>query len=155
MTFIPAYPRIDATIRENKTGELTINGTSRPIVAADLARLRAGVIARCAATARQVHRPVRVHVIDVAGTYVIAIHPDAFVQILDEVGNTPNLAGTAPRPISHSPCRRCNTSVPLSASVCLSCQIQNPHDVQAAPASARITAPITIPVPPARAGGTG
>jgi hypothetical protein len=51
VSFIPAYPRIDATIRENKTGELTINGTSHPIVAADLARLRAGVTARCAATA--------------------------------------------------------------------------------------------------------
>ena len=150
-TFIPAYPRIDVTIRENRTGELTINGTSRPLVAADLARLRAGVIARCAATARQVHRPVRVYVVDVAGTYAIAIHPDAFVQILDEAGNTPDLTADAPRPISNSPCRRCSTSIPLSASSCPSCQIQNPHDVQAAPASTHITAPTAIPVPAARA----
>ncbi|MEO7018423.1 MAG: FHA domain-containing protein [Leifsonia sp.] len=151
MTFIPAYPRIDATIRENKTGELTINGTSRPLAAADLARLRAGVIARCAATARQVHRPVRVHVVDVAGIYAIAIHPDAFVQVLDEEGNTADLDAAAPRPISNSPCRRCGTSVPLSAASCPACNVEDPHDVQAAPASALVTAPIEIPAPPARA----
>jgi hypothetical protein len=151
MTFVPAYPRIDAIIRENKTGELTVNGTSRPLVAADLARLRSGVIARCAGLARQINRPVRVHVVDVAGTYSIAIHPDAFVQVLDETGNTPDLAPNASRPISNSPCRKCGTSVPVSAVGCPSCQVDNPHDVEAAPASARITAPITIPVPPARA----
>jgi predicted component of type VI protein secretion system len=151
MTFVPAYPRIDAIIRENKTGELTVNGTSRPLVAADLARLRAGVIARCAALARQINRPVRVHVVDVAGTYSIAIHPDAFVQVLDETGNTPDLASHAARPISNSPCRKCGTSIPVSAVGCASCQVDSPHDVEAAPASTRITAPITIPVPPARA----
>jgi hypothetical protein len=151
MTFVPAYPRIDAIIRENKTGELTVNGTSRPLVAADLARLRAGVIARCATLARQINRPVRVHVVDVAGTYSIAIHPDAFVQVLDESGNTPDLAPNAARPISNSPCRKCGTSIPVSAVGCPSCQVDNPHDVEAAPASARITAPITIPIPPARA----
>jgi hypothetical protein len=151
MTFVPAYPRIDAIIRENKTGELTVNGTSRPLVAADLARLRAGVIARCATLARQINRPVRVHVVDVAGTYSIAIHPDAFVQVLDESGNTPDLESNAARPISNSPCRKCGTSIPVSAVGCPSCQVDNPHDVEAAPASARITAPITIPVPPARA----
>lgn len=133
MTFIPAYPRIEATIRENKTGELTINGTSRPIEAADLARLRAGVIARCAVLAGQVHRAVRVHVTDVAGTYAIAIHPDAFVQVLDDTGTAPDLAPNAARPISYSPCRRCSASTLLSARICASCQVHDPHDVQAAP----------------------
>lgn len=151
MTFIPAYPRIEATIRENKTGELTINGTSRPIVAADLARLRAGIIARCAVLAGQVHRPVRVHVVDVAGTYAIAIHPDAFVQVIDEAGTTLDLAPDTVRPISNSPCRKCSASIPLSARICASCQVQDPHDVQAAPHSTHTTAPIVTAVPPARA----
>jgi hypothetical protein len=138
MTFIPAYPRIDVTIRENLTGELTINGTSLPLVAADLPRLRAGVAARCAATARQVHRPVRVHVVDVAGTYALAIHPDAYVQILDSAGNAPDLQTGAPRPVTSSPCRACAVSSPLSATACPSCEGADPHDVQAAPASTRI-----------------
>ena len=137
MSFIPAYPRIDATIRENMTGELTINGTSLPLTAPDLVRLRAGVIARCAATARQVHRPVRVHVVDVAGTYGLAIHPDAYVQILDDSGNTPDLAAGATRPVNSSSCRVCGFSSPLSATACPSCRVPEPHDVQAAPASAR------------------
>lgn len=144
MTFIPAYPRIDATIRENLTGELTINGTSLPLVAVDLARLRAGVIARCTATARQVHRPVRVHVIDVAGTYALAIHPDAYVQILDASGNTTDLAAGAARPVHSSPCRSCGINSPLSASACPACQLSDPHDVQAAPASAHVGGPARI-----------
>ena len=140
MSFIPAYPRIDATIRENLTGELTINGTSLPLVAADLARLRAGVIARCAATARQVHRPIRVHVIDIAGTYALVIHPDAYVQILDATGTAPDLAAGAARP---------GQQLAVPQNKCPSCQVENPHDVQAAPASAVLhggaqnTAPIT------------
>jgi ribosomal protein L40E len=151
LTFVPAFPRIDATIRENKTGELTINGTSHAVVAADLARLRAGVIAQCAATARKVKRPVRVTVVDVAGTYSIAIHPDAFVQVLDNTGHCADLPAGAARPISNSPCRRCGESVPVSAVTCPQCDVENPHDVRAAPPSTRVTAPITIPVPPARA----
>lgn len=151
MSFVPAYPRIDATIRENKTGELTINGTSRPIVAADLARLRAGVIAHCAGIARKVNRAVRVHVVDVAGTYSIAIHPDAFVQELDDAGHCADLPAGAARPVSNSPCRRCGERVPVSATTCPQCRAENPHDVQDAPRSARITAPITIPMQPARA----
>lgn len=138
MSFIPAYPRIDATIRENLTGELTINGTSLPLVAADLARLRAGVIARCAVTARQVHRPVRVHVVDVAGTYALAIHPDAYVQILDASGNAPDRPAGAARPVNSSPCRACGVSSLLSAIACPACQAKGPHDAQAEPASARI-----------------
>lgn len=151
MTFIPAYPRIEATIRENKTGELTINGTSRPIVAADLARLRAGVIARCAVLASQVHRPVRVHVVDVAGTYAIAIHPDAFVQVLDATGTALDLVPGADRTISSSPCRQCSASTPLSARICASCQVHDPHDVQAAPQSTDRTPPAVLHLSPARA----
>jgi pSer/pThr/pTyr-binding forkhead associated (FHA) protein len=151
LNFIPAYPRIEAIIREDKTGELTVNGTSRPIVAADLARLRAGVIARCAAVARQVHRPVRVRVVDIAGTYAIAIHPDAFVQILDDQGNTPDIGARSPRLIANSPCRRCGAGTPLSATTCSTCGSDNAHDVLAAPASARITAPILISADSARA----
>lgn len=141
MNFIPAYPRIDATIRDDLTGELTINGTSLPLVAADLTMLRAGVIARCAATARQVHRPIRVHVVDVAGTYALAIHPDAYVQILDDAGNTPDLAAGAQRPVNSSSCRVCGVSSPLSATACPSCRVADPHDMQAAPASARFAYP--------------
>lgn len=137
--FVPAYPRIDATLRADTTGELTINGTSRAIDATDLARLRAGVIARCAATARQIHRPVRVHIVDVASTYAIAIHPDAFVQILDDVGNTPDAPDAGSRTIGTSPCRKCGTSVSLAWPACRKCDVTNPHDVQTAPASARLT----------------
>lgn len=74
-TFIPALPRLSAIVRADASGELTINGTSRPLIAADAARLRAGIIARCAAIGRQVGRPVRLSVVDVTGTYQLGIHP--------------------------------------------------------------------------------
>ena len=136
--FVPAYPRIHATIRADKTGEVTINGTSRAIDAADLARLRAGVIARCAAIARQVHRPVRVHIVDVGNTYALAIHPDAFVQILDDEGNTPDAPVAGARTIGTSPCRTCGTAVSLAWPACPKCGVTNPHDVLTAPASERL-----------------
>lgn len=91
-TFIPALPRLSAIVRADASGELTINGTSRPLIAVDAARLRAGIIARCAAVGRQVGRPIRLSVVDVTGTYQLGIHPDAYVQILNTDGTVDDAA---------------------------------------------------------------
>lgn len=136
--FIPAYPSIDATIRADSTGELIINGTSRPVEAATLELLRAGIIARCAATARQVRRPVRVQVVDITGSYTLAIHPDAYVQVLDEQGNVPDAPEGSRRAIGQSPCRVCGNVIALGWESCPECGTREPHDVQSAPASARL-----------------
>ena len=140
-TFIPAQPRLSAIVRADASGELTISGTSRPLIAADIARLRAGIIARCAAIGRQVGRPVRLTVVDADTTYQLGIHPDAFVQILNPDGTVDDTAETAQRIIGDSPCRHCGKSQSLHNNYCTLCGTKSPHDVEATPASLRAVAP--------------
>jgi hypothetical protein len=133
-TFIPAQPRLSAIVRPDASGELMISGTSRPLIAADTARLRAGIIARCAAIGRQVGRPVRLTVVDVDATYQLGIHPDAFVQILNPDGTVDD-ASDDKRAIGDSLCRHCSKPQSLKYNFCTLCGTKAPHDVEAAPAS--------------------
>lgn len=137
-TFIPALPRLSAVVRSDASGELTINGTSRPLVAADAARLRAGIIARCAAVGRQVDRPVRLSVVDVTGTYQLGIHPDAYVQILNTDGTVDDVPAEQ-RVVGESPCRRCGRPQSLRHNYCTLCGLKSPHDVEASPAARQMT----------------
>ena len=136
-TFIPAQPRLSAIVRADASGELTISGTSRALIATDTARIRAGIIARCAAIGRQVGRPVRLTVADVDGTYQLGIHPDAFVQILNPDGTVDDAPESAQRIIGDSPCRHCSTPQSLRNNYCTRCGVKSPHDVEAGPASLR------------------
>jgi hypothetical protein len=133
--FVPAYPRLDATLRADATGELTLNGTSRQLVAPTVEQLRAGIITRCASTAVTVRRPVRLHVTDVEGTYDLAVHPDSLVQELAADGTVEDLDPNEPRYVGEAPCRVCTHAVPLNLSHCPNCGAADPLDVVAAPFS--------------------
>jgi hypothetical protein len=132
-TFIPAQPRLGAIVRADASGELTISGTSRPLIAADTARLRSGIIARCAAIGRQVGRPVRLTVVDVDATFQLGIHPDAFVQVLNADGTVDDTPEGAQRIVGDSPCRHCGKPQNLRNNYCTLCGTKAPHDVEAAP----------------------
>jgi hypothetical protein len=134
-TFIPAYPRLDAILRADATGELTLNGTSRQLVAPTVEQLRAGIITRCASTASTVRRPVRLHVTDIEGTYSLAIHPDSLVQELAPNGTVADLNPAEPRYVGEAPCRVCEHAVPLNLTRCPNCGASDPLDVAAAPTS--------------------
>jgi hypothetical protein len=134
-TFVPAYPRLDATLRADATGELTLNGTSRQLVAPTVEQLRAGIITRCASTAATVRRPVRLHVTDVEGSYTLAVHPDSLVQELAADGTVDDLDPNEPRYVGEAPCRVCTHAVPLNLSRCPNCGASDPLDVVAAPFS--------------------
>lgn len=134
-TFIPYQPRLSAIVRTNATGELTIGGTSRPLVAPDISRLRSGIIARCAEVGRQVGRPVRLTVADVDATYQLCIHPDAFVQVLAPDGTVPDHSDLEQRAVGDSPCRHCGRPQSLRHSFCTMCGTRAPHDIQARPNS--------------------
>lgn len=135
-TFIPAYPRIEAILRRDGTGELTLNGTSRQLTASTVEQLRAGIITRCAATAATLRRPVRVHVSDVEANYNLAIHPDCFVQELAPDGTVQDLDPTAPRYVGAAACRICGDEVPLNLTRCPNCGTSDPHDVSTPASSA-------------------
>ena len=77
---VPAWPKIDATVRSDGTGYVTINGTSHPIEETSLDRARAAVLARVAETAAKVGRPVRVATSSPDGDYPLIVHPDGSVD---------------------------------------------------------------------------
>jgi MinD-like ATPase involved in chromosome partitioning or flagellar assembly len=75
-----ALPRIRAMIRSDGTGELTIDGESQQIRAADEAGVREEIINRVAATARTIGRPVRLTAEDEQGQSPLIVHPDGEVD---------------------------------------------------------------------------
>jgi hypothetical protein len=131
-TLVPRFPVITAVVRADRTGELTLNGTSRPVNALTLEQLRAGIIARCARIARDIRRPVRLLVDDTDDRYELAIHPDAYVQELSAAGTVADLADGAERTIAESPCRACGRSQSLRTSFCTRCGVEGPHEVETA-----------------------
>lgn len=132
-TLVPAHPVISAKIRADNTGELTVLGISRPLVAESASWLRGGIIARCATIARQHHRPVRLHVEDVGATYDLAVHPDAFVEPLELDWTIPDHPTGSPRPIGEGRCYVCRRLQPLKHQFCEQCGTIHPHDVEVRP----------------------
>lgn len=78
-TTVPTWPHIEAVIREDGTGEVTINGTSHALEANGLEEARNSVIETVAATAKKVGRPVRVATTSPDGDWPLIVHPDGTV----------------------------------------------------------------------------
>ncbi|MDQ0867386.1 MinD-like ATPase involved in chromosome partitioning or flagellar assembly [Arthrobacter globiformis] len=74
------FPKINAVLRTNGTGEVTINGTSHPIEAADEAAVLTDAIRLITETAAQLGRPVRVSTTDPDGQGLIIVSPDGVVS---------------------------------------------------------------------------
>lgn len=125
---VPRFPAISVIIRGDHSGELTVNGTSHPIGAESADRLRSGVIARCARIARDIGRPVRLAVDEPDEHYELAIHPDAFVQVLSAAATIDVEPGD--RLVGTSPCRRCGLVQSLRHNFCIGCGCEVPHDVE-------------------------
>ncbi|MGW9114529.1 hypothetical protein [Microbacterium sp. NPDC055683] len=124
------WPRIAATVRTDGTGSLTVNGTERPCAAAGVDELRTGMIARCAAIAARLHRPVRLVVTDLAQTWTLAVRPEGIVQLVDEAGRIASAHGLAAH---EGRCRRCLRLQPVTAQRCEQCGVDEPHRVEADP----------------------
>jgi hypothetical protein len=123
---VPRFPVISVIIRDDLSGELTVNGTSYPLGSASTERMRTAVIAKCSRIARDIDRPVRLSVDEPDEHYELAIHPDAFVQVLSPAGTidpdpVERLAGT-------SACRRCGLVQSLRFNFCIGCGCESPHD---------------------------
>ncbi|MBC7442707.1 MAG: chromosome partitioning protein [Ramlibacter sp.] len=77
---VSELPRIRAMIRSDGTGDLTIDGVSQRIVAADEAGVREEIINRVADAAREIGRPVRLTAEDEQGQSPLIVHPDGDVE---------------------------------------------------------------------------
>ena len=81
---VPAFPRVNVLLREDGSGEVTIQGTSHLVHANDLDQARRfalGIVTMRAALL--LGRPVRVSAHDPHGTWPLLVHPDGHVQAAD------------------------------------------------------------------------
>ena len=76
---VPRWPRIDAIVREDGSGEVTIDGTFHPISASSLEEARVEVLRRVTENAAQVGRPVRASATGPEGLWNLIVHPDGTV----------------------------------------------------------------------------
>ncbi|MDR6623622.1 chromosome partitioning protein ParA [Sinomonas atrocyanea] len=74
------FPKIDAVLRANGTGEVTINGTSHAIEAADEAAVLSQTLRLITETAVQLGRPVKVNTTDPDGQGLIIVSPEGTVS---------------------------------------------------------------------------
>ena len=74
------FPKINAVLRTNGTGEVTINGTSHAIEAADEAAVLSDALRIITETAAQLGRPVRVSTTDPDGQGLIIVSPEGVVS---------------------------------------------------------------------------
>nr|AFK88741.1 hypothetical protein [Arthrobacter sp. 31.31] len=74
------FPKIDAVLRANGTGEVTINGTSHAIQAEDEAAVLSQALRLITETAAQLGRPVRVSTTDPDGQGLIVVSPEGIVS---------------------------------------------------------------------------
>lgn len=123
---VASWPRVAASVRPDGTGTLTVNGTERPVAADDVEHLRSGVIARAAALANRLHRPVRLTVTEEPATWTLAVRPSGVVQLLSGDGTVPTAEGLHPH---HGPCRQCGAEQPVTALTCPACTAEEPHRV--------------------------
>ena len=74
------FPKINAVLRTNGTGEVTINGTSHAIEAADEAAVLTDALRLITDTAAQLGRPVQVSTTDPDGQGLIIVSPEGVVS---------------------------------------------------------------------------
>src|SRR6476661_7564583 len=112
------FPKINAVLRTNGTGEVTINGTSHAIEAADETGVLNDALRLITETAVQLGRPVRVSTTDPDGQGLIIVSPDGVVS-----------EATPTKP----PTRQKQETLPVTAA-----PTPEPAKVMTAPASAQV-----------------
>src|SRR5690606_32089314 len=100
---VPRWPRIDAVVREDGTGEVTIDGTYHPISTGSLEEARVEVLRRVTENAARVGRPVRASATGPEGLWNLIVHPDGTVvpeedEVAPASAPTPQASPTDPHP---------------------------------------------------------
>ncbi|WP_367645932.1 AAA family ATPase [Paenarthrobacter ureafaciens] len=75
-----AWPRVEAVIKDDGTGEVSIGGTPHPIRAESLAEARTAAVSLVAQTADKLGRKVRATMSDPDGDWPLIIHADGTVE---------------------------------------------------------------------------
>ncbi|WP_087510490.1 chromosome partitioning protein [Cellulomonas iranensis] len=89
-------PQIRAEVREDGTGEISVDGVREQVATADLAEAGAAITARIAALAADAGRALPVEVRDPDGLWALLIHPDGRV---DEANDADVASLSTPVPV--------------------------------------------------------
>jgi MinD-like ATPase involved in chromosome partitioning or flagellar assembly len=108
------FPKIKAVLRTNGTGEVTINGTSHAIEAADEAAVLTDALRLITETAVQLGRPVRVSTTDPDGQGLIIVSPDGVVSEATPIKPTARQEQDTP-PVTAAPAPGKAEAVPAAA----------------------------------------
>ena len=100
---VPRWPRIDAIVREDGSGEVTIDGTFHPITTGSLEEARVEVLRRVTENAAKVGRPVRASATGPEGLWNLIVHPDGTVvpeddELAPASSPTPEAPASSPTP---------------------------------------------------------
>lgn len=127
---VPEWPRLAATVANDGTGTLTINGVSRACAAESVAALRTGIIARAVAIGTQLRRPIRLDVTEEGRIHALAVRPEGYVQLIGADGTIPAPDGLS---IDEGRCRVCRRLQPVTSATCVQCGVDEPLRVEVAP----------------------
>ena len=161
---VSSWPKLAATVRDDGTGTLVVNGTNRPCSAESVTALRTGMVARCVAIATSLHRPVRLDVTEAGQTYGLAVRPEGYVQLIEPDGTIPAPDGLT---VDEGRCRQCRRLQAVTSTTCGQCGVDEPLRVEVAPPAEPndlaptplapvvvAAAPVASPPAPADAGAT-
>lgn len=126
------WPKVEAIIKEDGTGEVRIGGSIHPIQATDLSTARTAAVEIVAGAAQKLGRSLRAAMSDPDGEWPLIIHTDGTVEADSNQDSTAQSTEKPPRR------RKSTQAVPVN--VIISSQILAKNDVEPIPEKKRAQA---------------
>ena len=137
------FPKINAVLRTNGTGEVTINGTSHAIEAADEAAVLSDALRIITETAGQLGRPVRVSTTDPDGQGLIIVSPEGVVSEAAPTKPTPKREQDT-LPVTAAPSLETAKATTTAAPAPTPVSVPDASAAEEVPAQAADAAPLTF-----------
>lgn len=137
------FPKINAVLRTNGTGEVTINGTSHAIEAADEAAVLNDALRLITETAAQLGRPVRVSTTDPDGQGLIIVSPEGVVSEAAPIKPT-SRREQDPLPVTATPSLETAKATTTAAPAPTPVSVPDASAAEEVPAQAADAAPLTF-----------
>ena len=137
------FPKINAVLRTNGTGEVTINGTSHAIEAADEAAVLSDALRIITETAAQLGRPVRVSTTDPDGQGLIIVSPEGVVSEAAPIKPTPKREQDT-LPVTAAPSLETAKATTTAAPAPTPVSVPDASAAEEVPAQAADAAPLTF-----------
>jgi MinD-like ATPase involved in chromosome partitioning or flagellar assembly len=137
------FPKINAVLRTNGTGEVTINGTSHAIEAADEAAVLSEALRLISETAAQLGRPVRVSTTDPDGQGLIIVSPEGVVSEAAPIKPTRKREQDT-LPITAAPSPEIATATTTAAPAPTPASVPDASPAEGVPARPADAAPVTF-----------